>query len=111
MTRKITLISEDENLIKFIEISALTLTKLNHNVNIIREFDENADLIIIDFDSTRSSNYLKSYRNKNQIRRKNILGLYTSEENIKRDELFAQGCNSVMSKSDFEKVGNNILVI
>ena len=110
MVRRILLISEDEKFIRFLEISALTLTKLNHHIDIIRVYEENINLAIIDFDSPGSIKYLNFLRGLNNFSKKKVLGVYTTDEEIKKDEIFKAGCDSLMSKSEFEKAGNNVLI-
>ena len=110
MTRKVLLISEDERFVSFVEISALTLSKLNHQVDLIRKFDNNIDLAIIDFDTIVNLEIVKLYRNGDNSRNKKIIGVYSPENNIDRDEIFKNGCDSLMSKTEFERVGNNILM-
>ena len=79
MTRKILLISKDDKFISFIEISALTLTKLNYQVDLIRSFNDYIDLAIIDFDFNFNDavNYVKQIRNNNLSKSKKYLLLRT----------------------------------
>ena len=65
---------------------------------------------IIDFDAIDSLEVVKLFRNDEIIRNKKIIGVYTSDNNINRNEIFETGCDSLMSKSEFEKACNNILM-
>jgi hypothetical protein len=110
MTRKILLISKDEEFIRFVEISTLTLTKLNYQVDIIRNINDYIDLAIIDFDLSDAGDYVSQIRSNKSIKNKKIIGVYSSSEKINKTEIFKIGCDSLMSKKDFEKAGNNILM-
>jgi DNA-binding response OmpR family regulator len=119
-TRKILVISPDKDLISIIKISALTLTKLNCQVSIEEDSDYesalsnssavNLDLIIIDNDLTEidSLKLLNEIRNNRSSKNKKIIYLFSGKVN--REEVFKAGCDSIMSKEEFKRVVNNILV-
>jgi DNA-binding NarL/FixJ family response regulator len=118
-TRKILLISSDKELNGIVRISALTLTKLNCQISIsetdipetaLKESSSaNLDLIIIDLDQNlfEPLNLIRQIRNGNSSGVKKILSVFS--ENADRDAIYEAGCDSIMSKSEFKKVVNNIL--
>ena len=119
-TRKILVVSSDKDLISIIKISALTLTKLNCQVSIEEDSDYesalsnssavNLDLIIIDNDLTEidSLKLLNEIRNNRSSKNKKIIYLFSGKVN--KEEVFKAGCDSIMSKEEFKRVVNNILV-
>jgi CheY-like chemotaxis protein len=119
-TRKILVISSDKDLTGVIKISALTLTKLNCQVSIEEAADSvsalknssavNLDLIIIDNDLSEidTLKLLTEIRKNSLSKNKKIICLYTGSVN--RDEVFKAGCDSIMSKEEFKRVVNNVLV-
>ena len=114
------MISSDKDLIGIIKISALTLTKLNCQVSIEEVADSesalkdssavNLDLIIIDNDLSEidTLKLLIEIRKNSLSKNKKIICLYTGYVN--RDEVFKAGCDSIMSKEEFKRVVNNVLV-
>lgn len=120
-TRKILVISSDKDLISIIKISALTLTKLNCQVSIdeVSDFDNavqnssevNLDLIIIDKDLTETDSMKLLYEIRNNEGSKNKKIIYIYSGVVNRDEVFKAGCDSIMSKDEFKRVVNNLLVL
>lgn len=120
-TRKILLVSSDKDLISIIKISALTLTKLNCQVSIeeVSDFENavksssavNLDLIITDNDLSETDliKLITEIRKTSGAKNKKIICLYTGTVN--REDIFKAGCDSIMSKEEFKRVVNNILVI
>jgi hypothetical protein len=123
MTRRITLLTNDSNFENFVKISALTLTKLNYQVDIFKEIKKDIDLVIMDFDNLENLEILKSVRKNPELKNLKIVGvineafptspprrifktLGTSPYKI----FFESGCDSVMTKNEFEVAGNNILM-
>lgn len=109
MTRRIVLLTGDSNFKSFVTISALTLTKLNYQVDISESIRNDADLIIIDFDNPDNIALLKSIRQNPDYKNRKIFGVVTDFKN-KSGEIFKAGCDSLMSKKEFERAGNNILM-
>jgi DNA-binding response OmpR family regulator len=119
-TRKILIVSSDKDLTGIIKISALTLTKLNCQVSVeeTSEFESaaemsravNLDLIIIDndFDKKETVNLISRIRQNINSKTKKIICLYTGA--INREEIFKAGCDSIMTKDEFKRVVNNVLV-
>ena len=119
-TRKILVISSDKDLISIIKISALTLTKLNCQVSIEDTYksddavdkskEVNIDLIIIDdeIENIITDKLITHIRSDINSINKKIICLYSGS--INRDEIFKAGCDSIMSKEEFKRVVNNILV-
>ncbi|MDQ3021437.1 MAG: hypothetical protein M3R36_12840 [Bacteroidota bacterium] len=119
-TKSILLISSDKDLIEVIKISALTLTKLNAQVTIEDTLDYetaiqksknvNLDLILIDNDveSIDPIKLVSEFRADLNSKNKKIICLYSNS--INRDEIFKAGCDSIMSKEEFKRVVNNVLV-
>jgi hypothetical protein len=108
MTRRIVLITKDSEFDNFIKITALTLTKLNYQVDIFRELRKDIDLVIIDFDSPESIDIVKSIRENPELKNKKIVGVATALTDKK--VYFDCGCDSVMSKKEFEPAANSILM-
>ena len=119
-TRKILVVSSDKDLISIIKISALTLTKLNCQVSIEdtcksddaveKSKEVNIDLIIIDdeIENIITDKLITHIRSDINSINKKIICLYSGS--INRDEIFKAGCDSIMSKEEFKRVVNNILV-
>lgn len=109
MTRRIVLLTNDSNFENFVKISALTLTKLNYQVDIFKEIKKDIDLVIIDFDNPENLEILKSVRKDAAVKNKKIVGVI-SEKTDQTKQIFESGCDSVMTKKEFEVAGNNILM-
>jgi len=120
-TKKILLVTSDKELSGIVKISALTLTKLNCQVEIRESFEfedtlnlskeENLDMILIDADN-KELNILKlieEIRSYEESSSKKIMTVFSDE--IDRDEFFKAGCDSIMTKEEFKRVINNILVM
>jgi hypothetical protein len=108
MTRRIVLLTKDIEFKNFVKISALTLTKLNYQVDIFKEIRKDIDLIIMDLDYTENLEVLKSIRQNPELKNKKIIGIISTPADNKI--FFDSGCDSVMSKKEFEVAGNNILM-
>ena len=119
-TKQILLISSDKNLSEIVKISALTLTKLNCQVSLDNTGDHkealeksrpvNLDLIIIDNDAEDidSLKLISEIRKEISTKSKKIILIYSGS--INRDDVFKAGCDSIMSKEEFKRVVNNVLV-
>lgn len=119
MTRKILLITENKEVSEYVRISALTLTKLNVQVELIisdelevikkNSSDQNLDTIFLDMDFKKQSpmDIIKGVRSKEESKKKKILVFHTGV--INRDEVFAAGCDSIMEAGEFKRVVSNIL--
>jgi hypothetical protein len=108
MTRRIVLITNDIGFENFIKISALTLTKLNYQVDIFKEVKKDIDFVIIDFDYPENLDVVKSIRQNPELQNKKIIGVASVLTDKKI--FFESGCDSVMTKKEFEVAGNNILM-
>jgi len=116
-TKKILLISSDKDLSGIVRISALTLTKLNCQVTIEESVDPdevrkkssaaNLDMIIIDNDSG-SGDTLGLINDLRSSFKKKIILLHSTP--VEREKIFQAGCDSIMTKDEFKRVINNILV-
>jgi|WetSurMetagenome_2_1015567.scaffolds.fasta_scaffold571284_2 CheY-like chemotaxis protein len=109
MTRRIVLLTNDNNFKSFVDISALTLTKLNYQVDISYQVKKDVDLIIIDFDYPENIEVLKSIRLDPNFKNTKIIGIISDIKN-NSENIFKAGCDSLMSKKEFERAGNNILM-
>lgn len=119
-TKKVLLISDDKDLVDIVKISALTLTKLNFQVSmdVIYDYPEaiknskasNLNLIILDYEleELRSLDLISEIRKDRNSKNKKIICLITN--NVNKDDLFKAGCDSVMTKDEFKKAINNLLV-
>jgi hypothetical protein len=108
MTRRIALLTKDSRFESFIKTIALTLTKLNYQVDIFSEVKSDIDLVIMDFDYEENISALKEIRKNPSLENKKIIGIVTDDKNKKI--LFESGCDAVMTKKEFEVVGDNILM-
>lgn len=108
MTRRISLISDDNTFENLVKTTALTLTKLNYQVDIFREIKKDIDLVVLDFDNPENINILKNIRKNPSLKNKKIVGVATALTDKKI--LFESGCDSVMSKKEFTAAINNILM-
>lgn len=108
MTRRITLISDDNSFENLVKTTALTLTKLNYQVDIFSEIKKDIDLVVLDFDNTENIIILKNVRKNPSLKNKKIVGVATSLTDKKI--LFESGCDSVMFKKEFAAAINNILM-
>ncbi len=113
MTRKVLLISNDKEFKGFIKIATLTLTKLNHQITITEDKrDGHIDWMIVDMDIDAEENFMfitdtrKSEANK-KIKVVSVLTTITEEM---RERLFKSGCDSIMTKREFQAAANNILI-
>lgn len=130
-TKKILLISDDKDLISIVNTSSLTLTKLNCQVSLesssgLEEALEiskavNLDLIIADNDlkDIIMTDLFREIRKSEDSKSKKIICLYSEKSensdpdinfNFNREEIFNSGCDSVMTKQEFKRVVNNVLV-
>lgn len=108
MTRRIALLTKDKHFESFIKTIVLTLTKLNYQIDIFKEIKKETDLVIMDFDDKENLEKLKYIRSNNIIKNKKIIGLITDIKN--KNLLFDSGCDSVMSKKEFQSIADNILM-
>ncbi len=118
-TKKVLLISSDPQLVEIIRISALTLTKLNCQVDLVvtdskevaLQNSEKADMnmvIIGNDENTDTINLIRSIRNGKFSKSKKIILIHENE--IDKSAYFNAGCDSIMRMSEFSKAVNNILV-
>ena len=113
MTRNILLISDDGDFKGFLNIAALTLTKLNHQITITEnKNDGQIDWIIIDIDTNTENSfaYIKNARRSEQSRNIKIFSVTTNITNEIKKQLFEIGCDSIMTKKEFMAAANNILL-
>ena len=123
-TRKILLISDDKDLISIVNTSCLTLTKLNCQISLesISDLNEsldkakaiNLDLIIADnaLKEIDLPDLFRKIRNSEDSKSKKIICLYSekSDPDFNKKDIFESGCDSVMTKEEFKRVVNNVLV-
>ena len=123
-TRKILLISGDKDLISIVNTSSLTLTKLNCQISLesVSDLEEslerskavNLDLIIADNDlkNIDLKELFRVIRKSEDSKSKKIICLYqeNSDPDFNKKEIFESGCDSVMTKEEFKRVVNNVLV-
>ena len=123
-TRKILLISGDKDLISIVNTSSLTLTKLNCQISLesVSDLEEslerskavNLDLIIADNDlkNIDLKELFRGIRKSEDSKSKKIICLYqeNSDPDFNKKEIFESGCDSVMTKEEFKRVVNNVLV-
>ena len=121
MTRKVLLITEDLNLKQFVEISAMTLTKLNCQVELISSYnyndcirisgDSNLDLILLDLElrNFHSQNFINDIRTSEKSKNKKIIAFAEIIDNKEKDKIFKSGCDSIMTKEELKSALNNLL--
>ena len=112
MTRKILLISDDNGFKSFLNTVTLTITKLNHQITITEnKNDGSIDWAIIDFDNNEESNH-RFVRESRSGKTHNIkfVAVLTEAADKKKSKIFASGCDSVMTKNEFKRVANSILL-
>lgn len=119
MTRKILLVTENKEVSEYVRISALTLTKLNVQVELVisdnlaviekNSMDQNLDTIFLDLDFTKADalELIRNVRSNEFSKKKKILCFYNGERN--RDEIFEAGCDSIMTTAEFQRVAANLL--
>jgi len=121
MTRKALLVTEDSNLRQFVEISAMTLTKLNCQVELISSFafnecikisgESNLDLILLDLglSSFSAIDYIEKIRKSGNSKDKKIIAFSDEINNTDKNRIFSSGCDSIMSKDEIKLTINNLL--
>ena len=119
MTRKILLVTQNKELAEYVRISALTLTKLNVQVELVitdnideiqkNSADQNLDSIFLDLDFTIQSplEIISNVRSNESSKTKKIVGFHSGE--INRDEVFSAGCDSIMKTDEFKRIAANLL--
>lgn len=113
MTRKVLLVSNDKGFKDFIHIATLTLTKLNHQITITEDKkDGHIDWMIVDMDTDVENNFefIVSSRTSEANRKIKIVSVLTIINDEMRERLFKSGCDSIMTKKEFQAVANNILI-
>lgn len=113
MTRKVLLVSNDKGFKDFIQIATLTLTKLNHQITITEDLkDGHIDWMIIDMDTDVEMNiqFILSSRKSETNRKIKIVSVLTVITDEMKNILFKSGCDSIMTKKEFQTVANNILI-
>jgi hypothetical protein len=114
MTRKILLVSDDTGFKNYLNTVTLTITKLNHQITITEDkSDGSIDWAIVDFDSNTENNHIFVRESRTGGRMHNIkfVAVLTEVSDNKKSEIFSSGCDSVMTKDEFKKVANSILLI
>ncbi|MGB9696125.1 MAG: hypothetical protein ACP5P3_00425 [Ignavibacteria bacterium] len=109
MERVISVLSDDKELVLYIQMIAKTLLKLNKKVIIENRLKENADLIILDFDEKKYQKLLTEIRSSEVYSQKKVLGLYSNPDR-KLKPLFKKGCDAIMKKDEFKASLNNLLM-
>lgn len=119
MTRKILLVTQNKELAEYVRISALTLTKLNVQVELVitdnideiqkNSADQNLDSIFLDLDFNVKSplEIIRDVRTSQSSKTKKIVGFHSGE--INRDEVFSAGCDSIMKTDEFKRIAANLL--
>lgn len=119
-TKRIITVTNDEEIISFIKIKALTLTKLNHQVTVEfmsnpeeilnRASDSNTDMIIVDIGFDDCKNIISSIRKTTTSSSKKIFGISKQElTKEQKNEIFSTGCDSIMTWKEFSAVVDNVL--
>lgn len=82
----------------------------DYNTALVKSKELNLDLILIDNDleSIDQIKLITEIRKDINSKSKKIISLHSSQVN--KDEIFKAGCDSIMTKEEFRKVVNNILV-
>lgn len=119
MTRRILIFSENKDLINILSITALTLTKLNHQVTfeevdtgekfVRRSGDENVNMILLDLDlkKVNTIELIKKFRRRCPTSSKKLIAFYKENEFLK-PLAFEAGCDSVMKEDELKVIANNL---
>ncbi|HEX2787278.1 MAG TPA: hypothetical protein VHP32_05170 [Ignavibacteria bacterium] len=119
MTRRILIFSDKKDLIDLLSITALTLTKLNHQVTfeevdteekyIRRSGDENVNMILLDLDlkDVNVIDLIRKFRKRCPTSSKKLIAFYKDNEFLK-SQAFEAGCDSVMREDELKVVANNL---
>jgi CheY-like chemotaxis protein len=113
MTRKVLLVSNDKGFKDFIHIATLTLTKLNHQITITDDKkDGHIDWMIVDMDSDTDDNFtfITETRKSESNNKIKIVSVLTEITGKMKERLFRSGCDSIMTKKEFQAAANNILI-
>ena len=114
MTRKILLVSEDEDFKSYLKTVTLTITKLNHQITITEDINDGSiDWVIIDFDTNEESNlkFVRESRAVGRMQNIKFVAVLTEITDEKKSVIFSSGCDSVITKEEFKRVANSILLI
>ncbi|MCI0473795.1 MAG: hypothetical protein L0Y76_09455 [Ignavibacteria bacterium] len=114
MTRKILLVSNDSGFKSYLNTVTLTITKLNHQITITEDKNDGSiDWVIMDFDTNAERNYsfVKKSRKAGRMQNIKFVAVLTEISDEIKPKIFASGCDSVMTKDEFKKVANSILLI
>jgi PleD family two-component response regulator len=119
MTRRILIFSDKKDLISLLSITALTLTKLNHQVTfeevdteekfVRRSADENVNMILLDLDlkNVNAIELIKNFRRRCPTSSKKLIAFYKDNEFLK-SQAFEAGCDSIMKEDELKVVANNL---
>ncbi|HRE40293.1 MAG TPA: hypothetical protein PLG90_03090 [Ignavibacteria bacterium] len=119
MTRRIINLTQNNSLSEILRITALTLTKLNHQVTyesydnelefMKRAEDENINLILVDleFNKTNILEVINKIRKNPNSSHKKIMGYFENNLNQK-NPAFEAGCDSVMTVEELKLISNNL---
>jgi CheY-like chemotaxis protein len=119
MTRRILIFSDKKDLISLLSITALTLTKLNHQVTfeevdteekfVRRSGDENVNMILLDLDlkDVDVIEVIKKIRRSCHTTNKKIIAFYKNNEFLK-PQAFEAGCDSIMREDELKVIANNL---
>ncbi|KAA0209934.1 MAG: hypothetical protein OZ913_06660 [Ignavibacteriaceae bacterium] len=118
-TRRILAISSNDELISFIKIKALTLTKLNHQITVefISEVDdlvqksseENSAMVIIDLAFIHALDAIVAIRSNSSSTTMKIIGISPVEfSKEQKSKIFKSGCDSIMTLLEFHTAIDNI---
>jgi len=114
MTRKILLVSDDDGFKNYLNTATLTITKLNHQITITEDKNDGGiDWAIIDFDNNADNNhsFVRESRSSGRLQNIKFVAVLTEVTDEKKTAIFTSGCDSIMSKDEFRKVANSILLI
>lgn len=119
MTRRILIFSNNKDLVSLLSITALTLTKLNHQVTfeevnteekfVRRSGDENVNMVLLDLDlkDVNVIEIIKKIRKRCPTANKKIIAFYKENEFLK-PQAFEAGCDSIMREDELKVIANNL---
>ena len=114
MSKKVLLISNDESLINFVNTTVLTLTKLN-NFTVLKVHTSQtlpppmeADIVLADMGTFDVLPNLKKLSTTDDAQ---IIAITAKNTSFPKDEIFAAGCTSIMSRNDLYNSLTNMLMI